>query len=97
LVILRSLAVGTPVVVSDLDNVCEAVVEDDAGWAFRVKDAGSLAQRLSALVADPALARSRRSTARTSYEDRYSTEADLRRLEDIYRALTEPTDLEGLR
>jgi glycosyltransferase involved in cell wall biosynthesis len=88
LVILRSLAVGTPVVVSDLDNICEAVLEADAGWAFRVKDPGSLAQRLSALVADPELARSRRRAARASYEDRYSLESDLRRLEDIYRSLT---------
>jgi glycosyltransferase involved in cell wall biosynthesis len=87
LVILRSLAVGTPVVVSDLDNICEAVVEDEAGWAFRVRNVGSLAQRLAALAADSELARTRRTAARASYENRYSTDADLRRLEDIYRSL----------
>lgn len=87
LVILRSLAVGTPVVVSDLDNFSEDVIADDVGWAFRVRDAGSLAETLTELVADPELPRSRRAGARRSYEARYSPEVDLRRLEEIYRSI----------
>jgi glycosyltransferase involved in cell wall biosynthesis len=87
LVILRSLAVGTPVVVSDLDNVSEDVVADDVGWAFRVRDAGSLAAALTTLVADPTLARSRRAAARKSYETRYSPPVDLRRLEQVYQSV----------
>jgi glycosyltransferase involved in cell wall biosynthesis len=91
LVILRSLAVGTPVVVSDLDNVSEDVIADDVGWAFGVRDPASLARTLASLVADPELARSRRSAARKSYETRYSPSVDLRRLEDVYHSVSNPT------
>ncbi|MGH3456513.1 MAG: glycosyltransferase family 4 protein, partial [Nocardioidaceae bacterium] len=87
LVILRSLAVGTPVVVSDLDNFSEDVIADDVGWAFRVRDSGDLAATLAPLVAEPELARSRRPAARRSYESRYSPPADLRRLEAVYRSV----------
>jgi glycosyltransferase involved in cell wall biosynthesis len=87
LVILRSLAVGTPVVVSDLDNFSEDVLADDVGWAFRVRDSGDLAATLSTLVAEPELARSRRAAARRSYEFRYSPPADLRRLETVYHSV----------
>jgi glycosyltransferase involved in cell wall biosynthesis len=87
LVILRSLAVGTPVVVSDVENFSEDVVEDDVGWTFRVGDAEDLAKTLSTLVADPDLARSRREVARGSYAMRYSPAQDLRRLEEVYRTV----------
>lgn len=85
LVILRSLAVGTPVVVPDLENVCDDVVADEAGWSFAMGDPVALARRLTALVADPELARSRRAPARRSYETRYTPSVDLQRLEAIYR------------
>ena len=87
LVALRSLAVGTPVVVSDLENLSEDVVGADAGWAFRVGDADALARTLAMLVADPALAQSRRANARRSYVARYSPRANLRRLEEVYRSV----------
>ncbi|MBA2639532.1 MAG: glycosyltransferase family 4 protein [Nocardioidaceae bacterium] len=84
LVILRSLAVGTPVIVSDLENFSAAVVNDDAGEAFRVADVGALADALSRLVRDPAAWIGRRVNARASYEKRYSPEVDVVRLEAIY-------------
>lgn len=88
LVILRSLAVGTPVVVSDMETFSESVAADDVGWSFRVGDVEDLAKRLSALVADPELARSRRPAARGSYMRRYSPTQDLRRLETVYWSVT---------
>jgi glycosyltransferase involved in cell wall biosynthesis len=84
LVALRSLAVGTPVVVSDLDNICEDIVRGQAGWTFPVGDPAGLAKTLSMLHGDPALARERRSVARRAYVDTYSPDANLRRLEDVY-------------
>lgn len=84
LVILRSLAVGTPLLVSDLENFSQGVVADDTGWTFRTGDAGSLAERLTTLAADPMLAASLREAARASYEKRYSPEVDLARLEAVY-------------
>lgn len=85
LVVLRSLAVGTPVVVSDLENICADIVRDGSGWTFRVGDPQSLAETLCLLHADPSLAQSRRAVARDAYVERYSEEVDLKRLEEIYR------------
>jgi glycosyltransferase involved in cell wall biosynthesis len=84
LVILRSLSLGTPVIVSNLENLCEDVEGDGAGWSFQVKSASSLADQLCRVVTDPASAASMRALARRSYESRYSPEVDLTRLEAIY-------------
>lgn len=88
LVILRSLSVGTPVVVSDLENLCADVLADEAGWSFTMGDPSALAATLRHLVADPGRARSRRAAARRSYEERYTPAADLIRLEEIYRTIS---------
>lgn len=85
LVILRSLAVGTPLLVSDLENFSQDVVADDVGWAFRTGDPDDLARHLSRIAASPAEAESRRTRARASYERRYSPQVDLDRLEAVYR------------
>jgi glycosyltransferase involved in cell wall biosynthesis len=84
LVILRSLGVGTPVLVSDLENLSTEVLEDEVGWTFAVGDPTSLADQLSAFVADPRRARDVRARARASYDRRYSPEQDIRRLEALY-------------
>ncbi len=84
LVILRSLAVGTPVLVSDLENFCEDVEGDGVGWSFKVRNAGSLAAQLTRLQADPSLARSLRLPARRSYDRRYAPSVDVGRLEHVY-------------
>ena len=84
LVILRSLGVGTPVLVSDLENLSTEVLEDEVGWTFAMGDPVSLADQLSAFVADPARARDIRARARASYDRRYSPAEDIRRLEALY-------------
>ncbi|MFD2091530.1 glycosyltransferase family 4 protein [Blastococcus deserti] len=88
LVALRSLSVGTPVVVTDLENICADVLADDVGWAFPVKDSAALAGTLAGLVADPRTTRERRRRARDSYERRFSPWVNLARLEDVYRSVT---------
>jgi glycosyltransferase involved in cell wall biosynthesis len=90
LVILRSLAVGTPLLVSDLENFSQDVVGDGTGWTFATGDSSSLAAQLSVLAADPGRASSLRPAARASYEARYSPEVDLTRLEEIYREVSPP-------
>lgn len=84
LVILRSLAVGTPLVVSDLENFSEDVVGDGVGWSFRTGDAAALAEQLTAVAADLDRASALRDRARQSYLTRYSPDVDLRRLERVY-------------
>ncbi len=84
LVVLRSLSYGTPLVVSDLENICEDVVADDTGVAFATGDAAALARALSTVVTEPTAWDERRARARTSYLARYTPEVDLARLEQIY-------------
>ena len=84
LVALRSLAAGTPVVVSDLENISAAVLEDDAGVAFPVGDVDGLSRTLTQVAADASGWRNRRAGARASYEKRYSPWVNLPRLERIY-------------
>jgi len=85
LVTLRSLSVGTPVLVSDLENLCREVLDDDAGVSFRVGNPQSLAQELDRLMTDGGHLRGLRVRARASYLRRYSPGANLRMLETIYR------------
>ncbi len=84
LVILRSLSVGTPLVVSDLENFAEDVVADGVGLTFRMGDAGDLADRLARVVREESLMNGLREAARASYDARYSPSADLKRLVTIY-------------
>jgi len=84
LVILRSLGVGTPVLVSDLENLSTEVLEDEVGWTFTTGDSTDLADKLTGFVADPARARDIRARARASYDRRYSPKEDIGRLESVY-------------
>jgi len=87
LVTLRSLAVGTPVLTSDLDNICAEVREDDTGATFEVGSVASLADALTTLVTDRPRWRDRRARARASYLQRYTPTANLDRLLAIYDAV----------
>ena len=88
LVILRSLAVGTPLLVSDLENISQDVLADGAGWSFRTGDSQNLARQLAVLAAEPERAAALRRAARDSYEARYSPTVDLVRLERVYTEVT---------
>lgn len=89
LVILRSLSFGTPLVVSDLENICEDVVADGAAVSFDVGNAAALSVALGDVVADRAGWSARRERARSSYLSRYTPAEDLRRLEGIYAEVIE--------
>ncbi|MGI8625631.1 MAG: glycosyltransferase family 4 protein [Geodermatophilaceae bacterium] len=89
LVILRSLSFGTPLVVSNLENICEDVVADGAGIAFEVGKSASLAAVLNDVVADREGWSARRDRARASYLTRYTPTEDVRRLESIYAEVIE--------
>ena len=53
LVILRSLGVGTPVLVSDLENLSAEVLADGVGWAFRTGDAARAGRRARPAASRP--------------------------------------------
>lgn len=84
LVTLRSLAVGTPVLTSDLDNICAEVVEDGTGATFEVGSVASLADALTTVVTDRQRWGDRRARARASYLQRYTPTANLDRLLAIF-------------
>lgn len=84
LVVLRSLAAGTPVIVSDLENLCEEVVAEGTGVTFAVGDASSLATVFGRLAREQDWLRAMRPRARQSYLERHSPTTNLRRLEAIY-------------
>ena len=84
LVILRSLGVGTPVLVSDLENLSTEVLEDRAGWTFKTGSSADLATKLAEFVKNPTSARDVRARARASYDQRYSPQQDIGRLEAVY-------------
>jgi glycosyltransferase involved in cell wall biosynthesis len=84
LVISRSLGVGTPVLVSDLENLSAELLEDGAGWTFRTGDAEDLARRFSVLADRPSMTHDLRRVARKSYEKRYSPQQNLTRLLSVY-------------
>ncbi len=84
LVILRSLSFGTPIVVSNLENICDEVVADGAGITFEVGSPTSLAQALNSVVTEGQQWQQMRSRARESFVNRYSPAGDLGRLTAIY-------------
>jgi phosphatidyl-myo-inositol alpha-mannosyltransferase len=54
IVLIEAMATGTPVVASDLEAFRRVLEEGAAGVLFPVGDAAALAERLAALLADPA-------------------------------------------
>lgn len=86
---LRSLAVGTPVVISDLENIGDYVLADDSGVTFPTGDPDALASVLTGLAADPGAWHRHRTAARASYEKRYSPQVDLPRLEAVYTGVVD--------
>lgn len=85
LVILRSLAVGTPVLVSDLANLSDNIAGTGAGLTFCVGESSSLAARLRQLDSDPASSRAMANAARTTYLLRHTPQRNLASLETIYQ------------
>jgi glycosyltransferase involved in cell wall biosynthesis len=93
LVISRSLGVGTPVLVSDLENLSAELLEDGAGWTFRTGDAEDLARRFSELAGRPSTTHDLRRVARESYERRYSPQQNLARLLSVYNDVLQGASL----
>ena len=84
LVTIRSLSVGTPVVMSDLDNLSEDVLTDGAGVAFRTGDADALAAALGTLLSQPQEWAERAVLARQSYLKRHTPAGTVDALNRIY-------------
>jgi glycosyltransferase involved in cell wall biosynthesis len=84
LTLLRSLAAGTPVLCSDLENISAGVVPHGAGWSFRTGDPGSLAAAVEAALSDRPLLVEAGKRARETYLAYHTPQATLEALERIY-------------
>ena len=84
LVTIRSLSVGTPVIVSDLENLSEEVLQDGAGVAFRTADPASLAAALATVLHEPEAWAGRAVAARDSYLKRHTPTETVAALNRIY-------------
>jgi glycosyltransferase involved in cell wall biosynthesis len=85
LAVLEAFAAGTPVVASNRGGLAELVNPGQTGWLAPAGDAQALAAALDAALADPGLRTEMRRLARRHYEDKYTAEANYRRLMEIYR------------
>lgn len=88
LVLLDSLAMATPVLASDLDNISLSVRESGAGAGFRTGSSSSLAEQLSRLLDDPETLESMAGRARALYEADHTPAASLRALVTAYESVS---------
>ena len=83
--ILEAFAKGTPVIASAIGAATEMVADGRNGFHFRPGDSQDLANKVSALLADPIRLAVMRCAARDQYEAQYRSEVNAGRLMTIYR------------
>ena len=83
--LLEALAVGVPVVVTDVGAMAEVVEHGRAGLVVAPGDAAALARAITRVLADPAAAKERAAHGRHRVAEHYSTRAQAKRLAEIYR------------
>jgi glycosyltransferase involved in cell wall biosynthesis len=79
------MAVGIPVVCSDFPLWVEIVSEADCGIALDPRDPQAIAAAIQGLSDDPERARRLGENGQRAIAERYNWEAELRKLEDLYR------------
>jgi glycosyltransferase involved in cell wall biosynthesis len=85
--ILEYMAAGQPVVATDVGGAREAVVENETGYLVKAGDDESLAQRLIDLLRDDNRASSMGERGRQVVTEKFSSEAQLERAEQLYETL----------
>ena len=79
------MAMGIPVVATAVGGVAELIEDGLDGWLCPAGDASALAAAVCALLADPARAARMGERAAGKVRDRLSLEAQVERLEQVYR------------
>ncbi len=85
--LLQACAAGVPVVASAVGGIPEVVQDRVTGLLAPPGQAAALASAIEATLADPVAAAARARDARALVESRFSQEASIRRLLDLYREL----------
>lgn len=85
--VIEAMALGLPVVASDIPVLREVVDEDVTGVFARVRDPDAFADALEALLRDPYRARSLGTNGRQRFLDRFTVERSAERMSDLYDEL----------
>jgi glycosyltransferase involved in cell wall biosynthesis/SAM-dependent methyltransferase len=85
--VLEAMAMEVPIVATDVDGVSEAVTQDHEALLVPARSPQLLAERIGAVLVDPALVDRLREAARTRVVNEFSFAARMRRVEGIYRAV----------
>lgn len=89
-VILEAMALGTPVIATDVTGIPEVVRDGETGWIVASQDACALADALETCLADPAERMQRASRARTLIEQEFDSVETAARIRDVFRESIEP-------
>ncbi len=91
--LMEALAIGLPVVATDVGGVSEAISNDVNGLLVPPRDPAALADAIAALVVDPAR-RARLSEAAAASAPQFDIRRTVARLEAVYRSVV-PNDVLG--
>src|SRR5262249_8414994 len=83
----ESLAVGTPVIGTDIEGNPELVLHGKTGLLVKPHDPVGIAEALCALTDDPERGHAMGRAGRTLVEERFSTAVKVERTEQLYRRL----------
>lgn len=89
-VILEAMAAGCAIVASDVGGIGEAIVDGESGLLVPAGAAPALAQALIALLDDPRRRLHVGEAARRRVEQRFTREAMIDRLVDVYHEISPP-------
>ena len=88
MVLLQAFALGKPVVITETATTREYVVDGQDAVFTKPGDAADLRRKIASLLADPARCEALGARAAARYDERFSTEAYVRRLVQVLQDLT---------
>jgi len=86
MVVLESMAMGTPTIVADTGGLSEIVVHEETGLKFEPGNADSLAEAMLRILTDPGLSERITADAKAYLGDRYDWERIARSTIEVYRS-----------
>jgi L-malate glycosyltransferase len=85
--ILEYMAAARPVVATDVGGAREAIVEGETGYIVPPEDDETMARRIVSLLQEPERARTMGESGRRVVKEKFSCEAQVERLENLYDEL----------
>jgi glycosyltransferase involved in cell wall biosynthesis len=89
--ILEYMAVGRPVVVTNVGGAAELVSEGETGYLVSSGDDSGMASRIISLLRNPDKARKMGKNGKRVVEEKFSCAAQLSRTESLYERLLQKT------